>query len=58
MCYAICKAYFGRMRHGDHKLNKLLPDAGIIPHALRSFNELTVSMANTNTTVFITLSKC
>ena len=23
---AICKAYFGRMRRGDHKLDKLLPD--------------------------------
>ena len=22
----ICKAYFGRMRRGDHKLDKLLPD--------------------------------
>ena len=45
---AICKAYFGRMRRGDHKLNKLLPDTRIVSYALRSFNELPVPMANTN----------
>ena len=45
---AICKAYFGRMRRGDHKLNKLLPDSRMVSYALRSFNELPVPMANTN----------
>ena len=45
---AICKAYFGRMRRGDHKLNKLLPDTRMVSYALRSFNELDVPMANTN----------
>ena len=45
---AICKAYFGRMRRGDHKLNKLLPDTRMVSYALRSFNELPVPMAKTN----------
>ena len=40
--------YFGRTRRGDHKLNKLRPDARIVPYVLRSFNELSVTMANTN----------
>ena len=31
---AICKAYFGRLRRGDHKLNKLLPDTRMGPYAL------------------------
>ena len=44
---AICKAYFGRVRRGDHKLNKLLPDTRMVSYALRSFNELPVPMANT-----------
>ena len=42
------KTYFGRMRRGDHKLNKLLPDSRMVPYAIRSLNELPVSMANTN----------
>ena len=45
---AICKAYFGRMRRGDHKLNKLLSDTRTVSCALRSFNELDVPMADTN----------
>ena len=45
---AICKAYFDRMRRGDHKLNKLQPDTRMVSYALRSFNELPVPMANTN----------
>ena len=44
----ICKAYFGRMRRGNHKLNKLLPDTRIVSYALRSFKELLVPMTNTN----------
>ena len=44
----ICKAYFGRMRRGDYKLNKLLPDTRMVSYTLRSFNELPVPMANTN----------
>ena len=35
---AICKAYFGRMRRGDHKLNnnlKLLPDTRMVSYALK-----------------------
>ena len=44
----ICKAYFGRMRGGNHKLNKLLPDTRIISYALRSFIELPVPKTNTN----------
>ena len=36
----LCKASFGRMKRGDHKLNKLLPDIQIVPYDLRSFNEL------------------
>ena len=44
----ICKAYFGRMRGGNHKLNKLLPDIRIISYALRSFIELLVPKTNTN----------
>ena len=44
----ICKACFGRMRRGDHKLNKLLPDTRMVSYALRSFNELPVPMANTD----------
>ena len=45
---AICQACFGRMRRGDHKLNKLLPDTRMVSYALRSFNELDVPVANTN----------
>ena len=45
---AICKPYFGRMRRGDHKLNKLLPDTRMVSYTLRSFNELPFPMANTN----------
>ena len=26
----ICKAYFGRMRRGEHKLDKLLPDTRMV----------------------------
>ena len=43
-----CKAYFGRMRIDDHKLNKLLPDTRMVSYVLRSFSELPVPMANTN----------
>ena len=45
---AICKAYLGRMRRGDHKLNKLLPDTPMVSYALRSFKELLFPGANTN----------
>ena len=45
---AICKAYFGRMRRGNHKQIQLLPDTRMVPYALRSFTELSVPMANTN----------
>ena len=45
---AICKPYFGRMRRGDHKVNKLLSDTRMVSYALRSFNELPAPMANTN----------
>ena len=44
----MCKTYFGTLRRGDHKLNKLLPDSRMVPYAIRSLNELPVSMANTN----------
>ena len=45
---AICKAYFGRMRRGDHKVNKLLPDTRMVSYALRSFNEPPAPMAKKN----------
>ena len=45
---AICKAHFGRMRRGEYKLNKLLPDTRMVSYALRSFSELPVPMSNTN----------
>ena len=44
----MCKAYFGRMRGGNHKLNKLLPDTRIVSYALRSVYELPVPKTNTN----------
>ena len=44
----ICKAYFSRMRRGDHKLNKLLPNTRMVSYALRSFTELPVPMADTH----------
>ena len=45
---AVCIAYFGRITRSDHKLNKLLPDTRMVSYAIRLFNELPVSMANTN----------
>ena len=43
---ATCKVYFGRMRRGENKLNKLLPDTRMVTYALRSFSELPVSISN------------
>lgn len=36
------------MRHDDHELNHLLPDAQIIQHAPGAFNELLAPVATTN----------
>ena len=57
---AICKAYFGIMRRGDHKLNKLLLDNRMVSYALRSFSELPVPMSNTNsyTNWYVSLYNC
>ena len=55
---AICKAYVGRMRRGDHKLNKLLPDTRMVSYALRSLNELPIPMANTNLSKNSLISWC